>query len=186
MIKFFLKSLMLPLQDIDAALPRAGMIYDLGCGEGIVSFYLARSTPQRQVIGIDLDINKISRARPLPNLKFIHADLTQINLHSASGCLLSDVLHHLSPRIQRQLLHQISRELKPGSVCVIKEINAADTIRSKLSRFWDWIFYPQDKIYYWRAQDLVKTMKQLGFKVKFTPAMPWFPGSTNLFVCIKP
>ena|SRR3989344_1331027 len=185
MIKFFLKSLMLPLRDIHAALPPTGIIYDLGCGEGVVSFYLAQTAPQRQIIGVDIDTQKIRRARHLPNLTFIHADLAHTNLTKANGCLLSDVLHHLPPSTQRQLLLKIGRQLKSGSVCIIKEINQDDLIRSRLSRFWDWIFYPQDKIYYWRAQDLVKTMKQLGFKVKFTPAMSWFPGSTNLFVCIK-
>lgn len=177
---------MLPLRAINAALPSSGIIYDLGCGEGVVSFYLAQTAPQRQVIGIDIDTKKIRRTRHLPNLTFIHADLTRTNLTQASGCLLSDVLHHLPLSTQRQLLFKIGRQLKSGSVCVIKEINQDDLIRSRLSRFWDWIFYPQDKIYYRQAEDLVKTMKQVGFKVKFTPVMPWFPGSTNLFVCIKP
>ncbi len=185
MIKFFLKSLILPLKAIDAALPRSGLIYDLGCGEGVASFYLAQAAPQRQVIGVDINLKKIRRARQLPNLSFRNTTLTQVNLTQARGCLLSDVLHHLSPSTQRQFLLKSSHQLQSGAVCVIKEINRDDMIRSRLSRLWDWLFYPQDKIHYWSVPKLIATMTQLGFQVTFTPALSWFPGSTNLFVCTK-
>lgn len=187
-MKLFIKSLILPLKEINAALPSTGIIYDLGCGEGVVSEYLARYSSHRQIIGIDQDRKKISLAQSrhsFSNLKFIAEDLTQIDFRRTSGCLLSDVLHHLSPSVQKQLLTKLSRQLPPGSIVVIKEINKHAMIRSRLSRLWDWLLYPKDSIHYWPAYQLINTMEKLNFKVTFQPTTRWFPGSTNLFVCTK-
>ena len=188
-MRIWLKSWLWPFADINSILPQKGTIIDLGCGDGLVAYYLADHGPKRQVIGIDLDANKINQARSLKprlkNLQFIVADITKVDLRQAQGCLLSDVLHHLPKKRQFQLLQLISRQLKSGAVCLIKEADKSDFIRSHLTRLWDWLLYPHDKIHYWSAQTLIRTMRQLGFTVKSTPAMPWFPGSTNLFVCIK-
>ena len=184
-----LKSFLWPLQAISQALPPQGLIFDLGCGDGVVSQFLAQAYPQRQVVGIDQNSSRISAAQrqfqDLPNVSFKVEDINKVNLKSAAGCLLSDVLHHLSPASQLQLLNQISHQLKPRAVCLIKEINRQDMLRSKLSRLWDWLLYPQDQIHYFSAPELTKIMTQLGFKVKFKSVTPWFPGSVCLFTCTK-
>lgn len=177
----WLKFLLWPLKQIDSALPKQGLIVDLGCGDGAVAAYLAKASPHRQVIGLDLHPPKFN----LSNLVFKSQNILQANLKSAAGCLLSDVLHHLSSQQQQLLLDRISHQLKTGSVCVIKEINRASMIRSKLSRAWDWLLYPQDKINYYSAPELISTMKKLNFRVKYQPVSLWFPGSVNLFTCIK-
>ena len=177
----WLKFLLWPLRQINAALPQQGLIIDLGCGDGTVATYLAKKSSRRQVIGLDLHAPNFK----LPNLVFKSQDILQANLKSAAGCLLSDVLHHLSLKQQQLLLERVSHQLKTGSVCVIKEINRSSMIRSKLSRLWDWLFYPQDKINYYSAPQLIGTMKKLNFKVRHQPVSRWFPGSVNLFTCTK-
>lgn len=185
----WLKSWLWPFKDLDRHLPSHGKIFDLGCGDGLVSQYLAQASIKRQVIGIDQNPAKISQiqaqSHSLSNLTFKVADITKVNLSSATACLLSDVLHHFSPSTQTQLLASLSQQLKPGSICLIKEINSHDVLRSKLSRLWDWLLYPQDQINYFSAPELISMMTDLNFKVKFYPVTPWFPGSVNLFVCTK-
>jgi len=39
-------------------LPQRGVIFDIGCGYGLLSNYLALRFPARKVIGIDLDQKK--------------------------------------------------------------------------------------------------------------------------------
>ena len=188
-MKLWIKSLLWPLQDLSAALPRSGTIIDLGCGDGLVAYYLAQHAPDRHVVGIDLSSTKVSEARSLkpklPNLQFINQNIIDTNLSGASGCLLSDLLHHLSPSHQLQLLHNLSSQLKPGAVCVIKEANKDNFILTSLTRLWDWILYPDDKINYYSAPKLVKLMIELDFKVSFEPWRHFFPGSVNLFICTK-
>ena len=44
----------------------------------------------------------------------------------------------------------------------IKEIDKSEFIRSSLSRLWDLILYPQDKINYWHYKDLKQFLEELG------------------------
>lgn len=187
-MKLWLKSLFWPLKQIDAALPKSGLILDLGCGEGIIAKYLAQNL-HRQVIGLDTDRDKLAlavkRTRHLPNLSFKFRNILQANLNQISGCVISDVLHHLSPSQQHQFLRRLGSQLKPGATCVIKEANKNDLFLSSLTRFWDWLLYPNDKINYYSAKQLMRLMNKLGFSVIFKPLRYPFPGSVNLFICTK-
>lgn len=188
-MKLWLKSWLWPFANIDSVLPASGTIIDLGCGDGLVAYYLAQHGPRRQVIGIDLDPNKINHARSLkprlPNLRFIVADIARVDLRQAQGCLLSDVLHHLPKSNQTALLHHVAYQLKSKAICVIKEADEDDFIRSRLTRLWDWLLYPHDQINYYSAKHLIRLMRQLGFSVSLNPLRHFFPGSVNLFVCTK-
>lgn len=187
-MKKWLKSLLWPFADIDGALPQQGLIIDLGCGDGLVAHYLASHSSRRQVRGLDLSpqlINQANQQPSLKNLKFITQNIIHADLSHASGCLLSDVLHHLSKTAQLKLLKHISRQLKPGAICVIKEADTNDLIRSRLTRLWDWLLYPHDQINYYASKELIQLMRQLRFSVKFMPLRRFFPGSVNLFICTK-
>lgn len=174
---------MLPLKEIDSSLPKEGTIIDLGCGEGVVASYLAQN-PKRTVIGVDLDKSRIQKSK-LANLKFESGDIRKYNLKNAAGIVLSDVLHHVDFESQNRVLENISKSLKIGGVLVIKEIDTEDFIRGKLSRFWDFVFYPKEKVYFSRAKELSKKLKRLGFSIQIKKTTKFFPGSTTLFICTK-
>lgn len=184
-----LRWLMCPFPAMEQAIPLKGKIFDLGCGIGVFSQYLALTSKQRQVIGIDTDRGKIQLARKagkkLKNLHFKQTDVFKVDFKSAMGVILSDFLHHLSFEKQDKLLRRVAKQLKKSGVLVIKEINKDDLIRSKLSRFWDFLFYPQDKIYYQSLNKLAKKIANLGFSVEFRKEILYFPGSTNLLICRK-
>lgn len=179
----FLRSLMLPLRQINRAIPKRGKIIDLGCGEGVIAKYLAR-TKTRNVIGIDNNNKRLQKSTQ-KNLKFILADIRNYDTSDAKAIIISDVLHHLNYEDQRKLLNKIARGLKKDGVFLIKEIDAGEFVRSRLSRFWDFVFYPKDKIYYSYAKDLIKKLRSLGFRIESKRASRFFPGSTNLFTCQK-
>jgi 2-polyprenyl-3-methyl-5-hydroxy-6-metoxy-1,4-benzoquinol methylase len=187
--KIFLKKLMLPLREIEKEIPRKGLIIDIGCGEGVVSWFLAQKSTYRQVLGIDKNISKIKTAKIfqsyLENLNFISKDVFDYSFPPCGAVVLSDLLHHLSFSKQKALLKRIYQKLDKNGVCLIKEIDKEDKIRVFLSRLWDLLFYPNEKIYYWRKKDLKEELENLGFKVKIKKVKLWFPGSTVLFVCQK-
>ncbi len=178
-----LRPLILPSEAINQALPQVGKIIDLGCGQGLLAKYLA-SVPTRNVVGVDLD-QKRMRQTKRKNLSFIRADIRTFNLAGANGAVLSDVLHHLSKNDQQLLLKNIAKTLKKDGVLVLKEIDTKEFIRSKLSRLWDFVLYPQDKIYFSSAVHFRKTLEGLGFYVEITRPSRLFPGSTTLFICTK-
>lgn len=182
-----LKQLILPLAQIDAALPQSGTIYDIGCGEGVVANFLA-TTPSRQVIGLDLNTHKLESAQKhhLPNLQYKKVNVLTYDFpQPASGIIMADVLHHIPQKHQLPLLKKLAQSLRPKGVLVIKEINAADMIRSKLSRLWDFILYPQDKINYFSKPRLTQVLKNMGLSVHHQQTNLLAPASVHLYVARK-
>lgn len=179
----FLRSLMLPLKEIDTNLPQVGTILDLGCGEGVIARYLATNS-KRKVIGVDLNKSRIQQTK-LKNLSFEHADIRTYDVKSADGVVLSDVLHHIDFQNQEKVLKNISKGLKRNGILIIKEIDTRDAIRGKLSRFWDFVFYPREKIYFNSSKQLSAKLEKLGFSVEIKKTTKFFPGSTTLFICTK-
>lgn len=179
----FLREFMLPLKEIDTIAPQKGKIIDLGCGHGIIASYLA-ANPKRSVIGVDLNDKRMPKSS-LKNLQFIKADIRSYNTKDANTIIISDVMHHLSPEDQNILLKKISATSKKGDVIIVKEIDSSEKLRSRLSRLWDFIFYPQDNIYYSNSKSFPENLNKLGFHVSLTRPCRFFPGSTTLYKCVK-
>lgn len=179
----FLRSLMLPLKEINQAIPKRGRIIELGCGEGVIAKYLA-STHTRKVIGVDNNKKRLQVSNQ-SNLNFVLADIREYDLKGAGAIITSDVLHHLNYDEQKILLAKIAANLKKDGIFLLKEIDTREFFRSKLSRFWDFVFYPKDKIYYRRSDNLKAYLEKLGFALTITRPSRLFPGSTTLFICRK-
>ncbi len=175
---------MLPLQEMHDVLPKAGLIYEVGCGTGVISRYIA-GIPKRQVVGIDHELDKIDRTRLMPNLSFKSADALKFSYRVCTGVVLSDFLHHISFTSQGVLLKELTKKIKINGVLVIKEIARDDGIFMWLSRLWDFLLYPEDRINYRSRREWVSLLNDLGFIVKVQRTARWFPGSTHLFVCRK-
>lgn len=183
-----LRWLIVPFGEIEMHFPKVGKIIELGCGEGVISTYLALGSKKRTVIGIDTDKNKIDLAnastKQLRNISFEQSDALE-GIRQSDGILLSDFLHHLPRQRQDMLLGEIYKSIKSGGVLIIKEIDLNDFVRSKVSRIFDYIFYPKDKITFLKADSLSKKLTKLGFKVTVKKEKKLFPGSTTLFICKK-
>lgn len=178
-----LRKLILPLETIDHYLPMQGLIVDLGCGQGVIAKYVAR-VKKREVIGIDFNPRRLPVSN-LENLKFKNQNILDYSISNISGVILSDVLHHLDFADQKNILEKISQGLKKGGTLIVKEIDTRELIRSKLSRLWDFILYPKDRIYFRDLSQLSMQLKRLDFKVSLVRTPRLFPGSTNLLICQK-
>ncbi len=106
-------------------LPKAGRIYDLGCGYGFAAYMLRWSAGGRQVTGVDYDGAKIAVAQALhlrdEQIAFEAGDLRQFPLEAAKGILLADVLHYLLPAEQSGLLVRCAAALAPGGVLIVRD-----------------------------------------------------------------
>lgn len=179
----YLRKLILPIDEIDRAIPNNGKVIDFGCGQGLISYFLSRQAG-RQVIGIDANKKRLPKYSQ-KNLAFKNADITKLSLKKINGAVLSDVLHHLSLKDQHKLLAKIFKNLDKDGVLMIKEIDTSEFIRSHLSRLWDFILYPKDKIAFTSSNNLKKILTNLGFKVRISRPCRYFPGSTTLYTCTK-
>jgi len=106
-------------------LPRSGRIYDLGCGYGFATYLLHWAAPERNMLGVDYDEEKIAVAQGNflrdDKIAFQAADVTEFKLESCTGILISDVLHYLLPAQQRELLARCVAALEPDGVLIIRD-----------------------------------------------------------------
>lgn len=179
----FLRSQILPIKLIDKVIPKNGKILDLGCGQGVIAKYLAK-TKTREVIGIDKNQKRIPKSNS-SNLEFQYADIRKYPLEGANAIVISDVLHHLNHQDQDKLLAKVARALKKGGILLVKEIDTQEIIRSSLSRLWDLLLYPKEKIFYRNSNNFKKYLESLGFVVMITRPSRFFPGSTTLYIARK-
>ena len=104
---------------------------ELGCGNGLVSKYLARNYSS-SVIGIDVDPEQIELARKgtnnTPNIRFLEADATNLPLDDSSfDVVLSfGVFHHILN--WQDALKEIKRVLRPGGYFVYADLVYPETI----------------------------------------------------------
>jgi 2-polyprenyl-6-hydroxyphenyl methylase/3-demethylubiquinone-9 3-methyltransferase len=95
-------------------------VYDLGCGDGLISYVVAKKS--RFVVGIDKDPTAIGFAREKSkrqkNLSFIIQDVTEIYDEDVADYVLCiDVIEHLEkPEL---LLDSITRLLRRDGRCLI-------------------------------------------------------------------
>ncbi|MBS1780647.1 MAG: MMPL family transporter [Bacteroidetes bacterium] len=106
-------------------LPREGVLYDLGCGYGFMTYMLHWAAPGRKFTGIDYDEEKIDTAQGNflrdDSIQFQQGDVTGLDLLPCDGIIISDVLHYLLPEQQSALLEQCAHVLNAGGTLIIRD-----------------------------------------------------------------
>ncbi|MCB0793945.1 MAG: 1-acyl-sn-glycerol-3-phosphate acyltransferase, partial [Flavobacteriales bacterium] len=112
-------------QAIHRALPRSAAIVDLGCGLGHLDLALALSAPDRRILAVDVDEDKLEVAKHCfskpDNLIYQAADLVSYEPPCADAFLMRDVLHYLPRERQRHLLGLLARSLAPGGRILVRD-----------------------------------------------------------------
>lgn len=108
-------------------IPRRGQVTDLGCGLGLLDYMLAMTAPERSVLGIDYDEDKITVASrgwlKKDNLQFVSANVLDYTLPESDVFILNDMLHYLSYGNQVALLKRCSALLRPGGCLIVRDGN---------------------------------------------------------------
>lgn len=128
-----------PLEKIEKAVPARGRILDLGCGIGLLSFFLLSCSRQRDILGVDCRKERILLARrvnagsPGKGLDFKHADIVSWEYGSGYDCvILSDILYQLSLEDKKKVLQKSFSALRGTGMLVVKEID----LRPSLKALW--------------------------------------------------
>jgi 2-polyprenyl-3-methyl-5-hydroxy-6-metoxy-1,4-benzoquinol methylase len=114
----------------------AGPILDVGCGVGLLGFYLQERGCGQTILGVDVDARKIH----------IGAEIAAAHYHDIELCVrdvgktipgfsgnvaLFDLLHYLPPARQTALLGQLADCVAPGGLLIIR-----DCPRDAGPRYW--------------------------------------------------
>ncbi len=120
-------------------LPRAGQITDIGCGMGQLDYMLSMYCPDRKILGIDYDEEKISVAENcwmkfwLPDLSFSVADASGANLPESDAFVISDMLHYIDETAQEALIRRCSERLKDGGIILVRDSDEENSKGQKVT-----------------------------------------------------
>lgn len=109
----------------DMHTPQSGVITDLGCGYGFISYMLAFLSKDRKLIAIDYDEEKINVARNAfyknDQLEFICDDISKAELSRSDAFIISDVLHYIPQDDQKKLIDRCVEKLNKNGLIIIRE-----------------------------------------------------------------
>ena len=172
-----------------------GVIIDLGCGDGLITNFIAMMEPKRLIYGIEFNSTRIQEAkRGLKNAKFKQGNILKENFPSADMILLIHVLHHLSSyEEQSTLIKKCKDKLKKDGKLIIVEIDRRPILKFILTWIVDTIIFSilfEKKLFnfniFYRSKDKWKSyLEYSGFKVKTISAHQNKPFSHLILYCKK-
>lgn len=174
-----------PFYELQKLVPQKGVVVDLGCGEGLLTNYLALKGKKRKLIGIEIDRNRVSRAaRGLKNTEFRQGSALTSDIPVCDSILMSHMLHHL-PSYDSQiiLLKRCKKALKNGGKLVIAEIDRGWTLKYALGWFVDGIVVPilfegtlvNLNFFHRPKNNWKEILESMNFEVKFKKPLPGRP-----------
>ena len=138
-----------PFEALETEVPRSGKILEVGCGHGMLATFLALSSADRTVVGVDIDGQKIELAQE--SVRHLHPGEATISFeHRPSGEILTieggwdaivfaDVLYLIAPDDRSQLLSDCIAALAPGGHLIVKEVNTEPRIKAFVAQFQEFL-----------------------------------------------
>ncbi|HJQ40997.1 MAG TPA: class I SAM-dependent methyltransferase [Thermoanaerobaculia bacterium] len=160
-------------------------LIDLGCGVGILPFFLREHGFRARVIGIDFDARKIEIAQRAAtryrDIDFVVADARR-ELPDHHNVVMLDLLHYLDDQTQRQVLANVARV---ANVVILRQGIRDSSWRYRMQAAVDGF---ARTIRWMRAETLNYPARESivaafdGFSSEITPLWGLFPYNNYLFV----
>lgn len=138
-----------PFEALEAHVPRSGAVLEVGCGHGLFSTFLALSSRDRRVVGIDIDEKKIELAKEMAS-RLDEGEAEVSFDHVASGdvpfldggwdaIVFADVLYLLQPEDRSRLLTECVKALAPRGVLIVKEVDTEPKVKARIAQFQEFL-----------------------------------------------
>jgi len=184
-----LRSLILPISEIESILPKTGYILDVGCGYGLTTIYFALSSSRRRVKGIELESGRIKiaemAASNIKNVSFMSDNLATKEQKKYQTIVLIDLLHHLSTTNKLTVLNQCFKLLTPNGLLVIKDINTNPRFKYLWNYFHDLIMTRFGSLEFYNSSKMITLLVSSGFKVTKHYSIKHLLYPHYLYVCKK-
>jgi 2-polyprenyl-3-methyl-5-hydroxy-6-metoxy-1,4-benzoquinol methylase len=166
-------------ETINSLVPRDAVVVDIGCGYGYLSYILGFVAPQRKILGIDYDEDKIELAThcvsKTGNIDFVACDAVEYPIENADIFILSDVLHYLPSEKQDLLLHKCFEKLNPNGKIIIRDADRDLEKRHRRTRYTEFFStrYGFNKsenynLYFFSGTKIRQTASKFGFRITET------------------
>jgi 2-polyprenyl-3-methyl-5-hydroxy-6-metoxy-1,4-benzoquinol methylase len=111
-------------------------ILDVGCGVGLLGFYLRERACAQPILGLDRDARKIDYGAAIAARGYRDVELRWHDVEAElpdfhGNVALFDVLHYLQPSRQAALLSHLAERVAPGGLLIIR-----DSLREMRPRYW--------------------------------------------------
>lgn len=109
-------------------------VLDIGCGLGLLAFFLRQHGVAERILGVDSDARKIAKAAQIAaleyddGLEFAVGDAREV-VAGFGAVVMLDVLHYLEDASQRRLLEEIAARVPPGGVVMVRTALADGSLR---------------------------------------------------------
>jgi 1-acyl-sn-glycerol-3-phosphate acyltransferase len=158
-------------------IPKEGLIIDIGCGYGYLSYMLSFCSSERKIIGIDYDCEKINTAQNSisknDRLEFICENIKEYQLPESDTFIMNDVLHYMTKEDQIELIQRCMNKLKMNGKIIIRDGNpelGKKHLGTKLSEFFSIKLLKFNKssesqLYFPKSTEIQEIANQNGFQL---------------------
>lgn len=183
-----------PFIEVEKLVPAKGKIIELGCGEGLFSNFLALVSPKRNILGIEIDENRLEIAdRGLENVSFELGDAVKCKLYPCDCVVFFHLLHHLnSLQDQERVLRRYVQVLNEKGKLILVEVEPQYSLRYLAAWFVDhflvpWIFEKKlySPIFFRSKKQWLSLLYSLGLYCQVIDAGKGKPFSHLIFNCQK-
>ncbi|MDD4026638.1 MAG: class I SAM-dependent methyltransferase [Candidatus Shapirobacteria bacterium] len=165
----YLRSIVLPLFQIESLLPPKGSILDVGCGYGFTSIFFALKNKKRQIFGSEIESKRVLLAKKvsksISNISFETSDLINKNKSKFDVVLAIDLLHHINFSQKKTFLKDASLKLKPKGLLIIKDIDTTPIHKYFWNYIHDSIMTKFSKLYFLSSNQIENLLIKNNFKI---------------------
>ncbi|MGC3989829.1 MAG: class I SAM-dependent methyltransferase [Chthoniobacteraceae bacterium] len=169
-------------------------LIDLGCGVGLLAYYLREHGFRPPITGLDFDSRKIDTAQKVgalyDHLVFEQGDASIPRAFSGNVTII-DVLHYLEVEQQQALLQQAAQMVAPGGLCLIRATPYVDNWRFRMTKLEEWFiakirWMKFSTKHYLRIEEITAPFKAAGFEVEVRPLWGNTVFNSYLFLFRRP
>ena len=166
-------------------------LLDVGCGLGILAFYLRESGREFPIRAMDYDMRKIKAAtiaaKSYSGLNFIHGDARNYLPESCGNVTILDILQFLNSKEQHTLLTTAAISVARGGKLIIRTGIRDSSLRFKTTRLGDQLaratfWMKSSPTCYPESETILEVLGEAGLKGKTKPLWGKTPFNNYLLV----
>ena len=177
-----------PFALVESHIPLKGRILDFGCGYGMLSNFLSLKSPERRVVGIDLNRERIEVARRSasghPGVVFQLGDVRDFQGTPFDAVVMTDVLHHIDDKRVQILVRIIRSCLDEEGILVVLDVDRSPLRKFYITYLIDRLLNLTKSLHYRSKALLLHLLAKAGFQVqKVIRADRGLPLSDVIYLC---
>lgn len=163
-----------PFDAVIDAVPEDSEVLDVGCGAGLMLNLLASSGKIRRGVGFDLSTEAVEVANRAASAKSLNVRFDAIAAEDDwptsdrpdglyDAVTMVDLVHHLTPSIQGEIIRRAAEQVAPGGRLVYKDMRGGGLLRPHCNRLHD-LVVARDWIHFCDEQTVVDAAVAAGLR----------------------